>query len=191
MIFRNFLISLPSVIHCSSNEFVLNQFKKKTTSRLRSDVNLFKLFWAPGLTRKTSTPCQNLMSLHVVNCQDIGSNIQIRLRVRHSPSRLNRTSLTFPLSKASTCRQEVGSKSFRPKKGMLSPSSKPANYLNICYITLCICYNGRHLEKQACSSIITVIYIRFSIFLVKYKSVVDSTAVGHNHCETLSHLSSL
>ena len=120
-----------------------------------------------------------------------GQNIQIRLRVRPSPSRSNRTSLTFPPSKASICRQEVGSKSFRPKKGMLSPSSKPANYLNIFIITLCICYNGRHLEKQACSSIITVIYIRFSIFLVKYNSVVDSTAVGHNHCETLSHLSSL
>ena len=38
----------------------------------------------------------------------------------------------------------------------------PPNYLNIFVITLCICYNGKHLDKQACSSF-TVIYLFFYI----------------------------
>ena len=121
---------------------------------------MIKISWAYGLTRKTSIPCQNLMSLHVVHCQDIGSEyskydfaFDIRHRVR------TRTSRTFPyVNKSFDTSSEVGSKSLRPKKGMLSPHRSPPIILNICYITLCIVITGRDLDKQACSSTITVIY---------------------------------
>ena len=50
------------------------------TSRLRSDVN-------PGLTRKMSTPCQNLMLLHTVHCQNIGRIFKYDFAFDAPPSR--------------------------------------------------------------------------------------------------------
>ena len=73
------------------------------------------------------------MSPHIVHCQDIGSNIQIRHRVRPG------LHLRLQRQHASTPTSDVGSKSLRPKKGMLSSSPKPAELFEY------FCYNSMYL----------------------------------------------